>query len=475
MKKFAKALLAIAMAAAMVVPAALGASAAELTINPNGGYGNSINTGCGFLDGNLYAVEGLKADSVADLTVTVNGKTAYMCDGYLGMRHGRLHDVVDGDAGKVAGGMQVGIIGADVVSGTNTVVVTDKDGNTLTQTFDATITALGYTYAKVTGDAKAKTMTVEVAFNTDPGFAIGTTFEGKCHDDHGSTGEFKVTAYDADTKVYTITSTDFATKESLLELKVTSDGDYKDAFVCVAINAYNYKTSDGGVIGGNKVTITEITANRGDAANLIDGTENKLEGGVPSESDPITITFKTESAVKIETLVLYTGGDDETWNNRAPGAFKLYGIASDGAEVLIKDVADSGMQNKNFTPYATEIGATVAYDSYKLVITSRIDREVTAWYNDWFQLGELEVYSVAPTVSYEPTYEQKTGAVAYLGIDPNAPVEPDTTPVEPDTTPVEPDTKPAPTGDALTVMIALSAVAMAAIAVVISKKRSSAC
>lgn len=458
MKKFAKVLLALALVAAMVVPTALTAMAAELTINPNGYYGNSANTGCGFLDGNMYITEGLQAESTADLTVTVNGKTAYFNNGYLGQRHCAVHEADYGEDGKVAGGwVQIGVVGADVVPGTNTMVVTDKAGDSVTLNFEATINALGYTYAKVTGDAKAKTMKAEIVFNTDPGFAIGTTFTGRCHDDHGNEGTFTVTAYDEATKMYTIEATNYATTQSLLELKVTSEGAYKDFFVCATVNEYNaYKTSE---ITGTKIAITEATCNRTNkpGSNLIDGTVEKVEGNPPSESDPVVITFKTAEDVKVNTMMLYTAGDDASYNNRAPGAFKLYGVKADGTEELIKDVADSGMQNVNYTPFAVDIDATVAYNSYKMVITSMINGGAGSW---WFQLGELEIYS--DDAAMTDIYEVKTGIVAYNGTAPKAPEQPE----QPTTNEESPKT-----GDVVVVAVAASVVALAGFAFA-SKKRS---
>ena len=437
MKKFAKVLLALMMIAAMVVPTSLVTMAAELSINQNGYYGNYAGTGCGFLDGNMYIAEGLKAANTSELTVTVNGKTAYFNNGYLGEKHCALREADYGNDGKVAGGwLQIGVVGADVVPGVNTMVVTDTEGNTVTLTFEATINALGTSYAKVVGDYKEKTMKAEIVFNTDPGFAIGTTFNGHCHDDHGSEGTFTVTAYDAATKMYTIESTNFVTTQSLLELQVTSEGDYNGYFVSATINEYNAKVADGGVVG-TKVAISEISANRGDANNLIDGTDNKLESGtVPSASNPLVVNFKTAESFKLNTLILYTGNDDADWQNRAPKAFKVYGIAADGTETKLFETADAAMENKNFAPYAYNIDATTAYSSYKLEITDYKGA-------GYFQFGELEIYSDDVTITSDPIYTVKTGIVAYNGTAPVA--APDTNPpaTEPDTTePNPPVTEP---------------------------------
>ena len=468
MKKFTKVLLCAALAASMVVPAAMSVSAAELTLqtdNPMyGGTSAVVNDGHGFIEGDLTFTESLNAEDLSDIKVEVNGKVAYWNNGYMGYRHCQLRDDSNHNLPKAS--LQLGIVGADVVAGENTIKFTVGE-DTYTQTFTSNTNILGTSYAKVTGDAKAKTAKAEIVFNTDPGFEIGTTFEGSCHDDHGSKGTFTVTKYDEVTKMYTIESTNFVTTQSLLELKVTSEGEYKDYWVSATINEYNtYVKSE---ISGTKIAITEATINRDNkpGSNLIDGTSEKVEGGVPTETDPVIITFKTADAVKVNTMILYTGGDDANWNNRAPKAFKLYGVTADGAEELIKDVADSGMQNFNFTPYAIDIDATVAYNSFKMVITSRIDRPQTANQNDWFQLGELEIYS--DDAGMTDIYEVKTGAVAYNGTVPTA-----TQPEQPGTT-EQPEQPESPkTGDVALVAVSVSIVALAGFAVV-SKKRSSAC
>ncbi|MGM9648177.1 MAG: discoidin domain-containing protein [Eubacteriales bacterium] len=475
MKKFTKALLCAAIAATMAVPTALTASAAELTV-VDGSYGNITSTGgCGFLDGNLYVSEGFTADSLNDLTVTVNGKTAYFNNGYLGVKHCGLK--TDYGDGKPANGwLQVGIVGADLVAGENTLVITDKAGNTVTRTITSSTNTLGYTYSEVASDAETKTLKAEIIFNADPGFAIDTTFEGRCHDDHGNTnGTFRVTAYDADTKMYTIEATDYVPGQSLLELKVTSDGAYKDYWISTTINSKNTLNASGltdanttaVTTGATKQTLTNLASTfasdkLGSLTNGVGDGTGKWEGGFPGEG--ITLTFETESAVKASYLVLYTGNDDKDWNNRAPGAFKLYGSTNGTDYVEIKNVAASGMKgNANYAPTAFKLPATTEYKYYKLVITSTLGA-------GYFQMGELELYTgdvTLPDALPVDGYSVVAAGVAYNGTHPQA-EQPD----QPDQ-PTDSE-KPAPTGDALTVLIAVSAIAMVATAVVVSKKRNAA-
>ncbi|MBQ8381845.1 MAG: hypothetical protein IJX47_01425 [Clostridia bacterium] len=476
MKKFTKVLLCAALAASMAVPTALTASAAELTV-VDGSYGNITSTGgCGFLDGNLYVSEGFTADSLADITVTVNGKTAYFNNGYLGIKHCGLGTDY-GDNKPANGWLQVGIVGADLVAGENTLVVTDKAGNTVTRTITSSTNALGTSYAKVTADAETKTVKAEIVFNTDPGFAVGTTLKGKCHDDHGNEATFTVTAYDEATKLYTIVAENYVPNQSLLELQVTSDGTYKDYFVTATINSKNTALAQGMtdadtsavIAGATKQTLSDLssTFDTGRLDNLTNGVapdSGKWEGGFPGE---ITVTFKTASAVDATYLVLYTGNDDDPWNNRAPGSFVLYG-SNDGSDwKVIKNVEASGMKgNQNYAPTAYALTDTTAYSQYKLVITSTLGAT-------YFQMGELELYTGDVTlVDGAPAegYSVVAAGVAYNGTEPVAPEQPDPTP-----TPTPDPVKPAPTGDAITVLIAVSAVAMAAIAIVVSKKRSAAC
>lgn len=479
MKKFTKVLLSAALAASMVVPAALTASAAELTLG-NGYYGNSAGTGCGFLDGNMYITEGLKGESTADLTVKVNGNTAYFNNGYLGEKHCALHEADYGEDGKVAGGwLQIGVVGADVVPGKNTMVVTDKEGNTVALEFEATINALGTSYAKVTGDAKAKTAKAEIVFNTDPGFAIGTTFEGRCHDDHNSTGTFTVTAYDEATKMYTIESTNFVTSQSLLELKVTSEGEYKDYFVSATINAMNNRSTfvsdDAPIVDAStKVTLSNATAtvngsgaSFGTASHLVDSQTGdatagaKLEGGWPGA---MTITFEAADGAKPSYLVFYTD-DDNPYGNRAPKEIKLSGSNDNSTWTELVSTADAGIENQANSAFAVKVMADAEYKYFKLEVNSNKG-------DGYFQIEELIMLEGSEVEHNRYKVEDLEGIVEYNGTEPKAPDQGG----DEDGTPDQPNTNDSPaTGDAITVMIVISAVAMVAIAVVATKKRSSAC
>ena len=416
MKKFFKALLALSLVAAMVVPTALFSSAKELTVKG----GASAGTGCGFLDGNMDVTESFDAANTSELTATVNGKTAYFNNGYLGQKHCNLGK--NGD-GVEKGWVQIGIVGADVKPGTNTVTVADKSGNTATFTFESTINALGTSYAKVVGDAENKTMKAEIIFNNDPGFAVGTTFEGRCHDDHGNTATFTVTAYNPSNKMYTIEAQNYITTQSLLELKVTSEGDYKGFWVTATVNAYKVSNSSGlsdtdtnAVINGaTKQTLSDLTADHGDASKLNNGIGDgtgKWEFGI--NNLPASVTFKTATAVDATYLVLYTGNDDSGYWNRAAGAFVLYGSNDNGATwTVIKNVQSSGMKsNQNYAPTAFALTDTTAYNMYKLEVKSTLGAT-------YFQMGELELYTGDVTITDgipADGYTWKNGAVAYNGI-----------------------------------------------------------
>lgn len=475
MKKFTKVLLCAALAVSMAVPTALTVSAAELS-NLGDDYkfakdDNRCNDG--FLDGNLFLSASLQAESLSEVGVKVNGKTAYWNIGYMGVKHCNLGDVnYVNENGEVTStvprsNLQIGIIGADLTVGENELVLIDKNGDTYTETFTSKVNALGTSYAKVTADAETKTVTAEIAFNADPGFAVGTTFEGRCHDDHNNGATFTVTAVDAKTKLYTIKAENYVPNQSLLELKVTSEGTYKDYWVTATINSKNTAIAQGMtdadtaavVAGATKQTLSDVTTTLGDANALTNGVGDgtgKMEGGFPGE---ITVTFKTASEVDATYLVLYTGNDDASYNDRAPGSFVLYG-SNDGNEwTVIKNVETSGMKGAaNYAPTAFALTDTTAYSQYKLVITSTLGA-------GHFQMGELELFTGDVTLTDgipAEGYAPVAAGVAYNGTAPKAPVT------------NEPITSPQ-TGDALTVMIAISAVAMAAIVVVVSKKRNAAC
>jgi len=389
MKTFTKVLLIVVLLAVIVIPASLLSSATEMTV-----YSSNCGTGCGFIDGNLKCNESF-VGSVTELTVTVNGKPAYICNGYLGVQHNGIRNADD----KTSNHFQLGIVGADVVKGDNVLVVTDKGGNTVTHTFTSDTRILGISYSKVTADEEKRTVTAEIVFTDDPGFAIGTTFEGKCHDDHSNSTTFKVTDYHRGTKVYTIVGEGYTTEKSLLEFKVTSSGDYKDAWFAAAIN---YKltvpraalsSNDTNMVISNttKLSLSDVTGTPGDASKLTNGVESdsgKFECNISKL--PATITFKTAEAVDASYLVLYTGNDDESYGGRAPGAFTLYGSNDNGVTwTVIKDVKASGIPTggvKNYAPYAFALTDTAKYNTYKLEI---IDTTGAGH----FQMGELELYT----------------------------------------------------------------------------------
>ncbi len=468
MKKSLRKILAIALVCMMVVPCAISAFAADgqLQLNDKNWYGNSVKGGDGFVEGNLTFTETI-ADDLSDVTVEINGYPAYWNVGYLGNRHCQLRNAPGDDPLKSS--LEVGLVGVKLNEGEqNTFKLTAKNGKVYETTFTSSCKAIPVSYAKVVCDRQAKNAKIEVAFAEDPGFKVGDTFEGRTHDEHnaGSVNAttFKVTAYDTATKVYTLESQgEYTTTHSLFEIKCTTEGANKDVWFSVTIN-----TMAGTFIGDKKVTekatkidLTEVKANRADdkAANLKDGTDEKYETGeAPKADNPIEITFKTATAVKPDYFVMYTGNDDATWNNRAPNAFKLYGVKEDETEVLILDKAESGLQNVNFTPFAYEIDPAEAYSTFKLVITSQINGA-----QGHFQLGEIELYTGNVTVSENDRYATVQGPSASIGTEPKAPAGGDKTE----------DNKP--TGDATLAFVLVSFAALIATAAVVAKKRRTVC
>ena len=497
MKKFTKVLLALTLIAAMVVPSAMGVFAAEKEATGTIGDGH----GCGFIDSNLTVTSPWVADSIADLEVTVNGKPAYWNLGYLGQKHCGL----GGDKLWT----QIGIVGADLVTGdkANTVVIADNSGSTYTQTFTSNVNALGTSYAKVFADAAAKTVVAEIVFNTDPGLAVGTTFEGKCHDDHGNKGTFTVTAYDKDTKVYTISAENYVPKQSLLELKVTSEGTYKDYFVSATINAMDSKATfigDSAIVDAStKVALSNPTVTVDTNGNtfsvpsrLFDAQNNgvggqKIEGNWPGA---MTITFEAAEGAKPSYIVFYTD-DDGNYSNRAPKTVTISASKDNATWTVLKDNVAAGIENYNESAFALELMATEEYKYFKVQITEKLGDQ-----GGYFQLEEimlLEGDKVEGTSREK--IEDLVGPVAYNGTAPVCPHTETELKNAKDATETEKgytgdkvckacgetvekgkdipatgnqggEVKPAPTGDTVVALVVLSVVSLLG-AAVISKKR----
>jgi hypothetical protein len=390
-----------------------------------GQFSGVSSDGCGFIDANLYFTKSLDVETLSDVKIEVNGKAAYWNNGYLGYRHCALNKANDLEKSWI----QVGIVGAELTADENNVLKLTAGGDTYTQTFTSVIAAKSYSYSQVVADKTTKTVTATIIYNSNPGYKVGDELTGKCHDDHSNTATFKVTAVDGNT--VTLTATDYVPSTSLLELK-----DANGVFTTATINTAYVTASDAQALsdddtqavinGATKQTLKDVTSTKtesgdsfSDASKLTNGVADgsgKLEGGFPSGG--ITITFSTESAVSATYLVLYTGNDDASFNDRAPQSFTLYGSTDGTNYTAIKTVATSGMQNKNYNPSAFALLNAGSYQYYKLVITSTMGAS-------YFQMGELELYTgsvtLTGTVPKEGTYVGTIQAgVAYNGTAPAA-------------------------------------------------------
>lgn len=469
MKKFLSTLMAITMISGAMALSAVSVSAAELQLHENAQYGQfqSVGGECGFIDANLYFTTSLNVDSLSDVKIEVNGKTAYWNIGYLGVRHCNLNNANDIEKSW----LQLGIVGADLHVGDDNILKLTAGADTYTQTFPSTIAAKSYSYSQVTMDKATKTVTVVILYNDNPGYKVGDTFSARCHDDHDNTTTFKVTAVDG--KKVTLTAENYITRQSLLELK-----DANGVYTAVTINTVSYQTSDGTnaltseqtetVLGATKLTLTDpavgggfSTGNVGNAFDGNTGTAGEKSGTKVEGSFVSGMTISWKASAKADYYVLYTGNDSKDWP-RWPTAWTLYGSKNGTDYIVIDTVINSGMEPVNATPYAFKIDKPDNYTSYKIEITDG------SFQNNWFQLNEIEMYASDANIS-EPVVKVVTktdGEGAYQGTKPADPVTPPPSSSQGGTD--TPD--PTPTGD---IALALSAVALVAVAgvVVVTKKR----
>ena len=351
--------------------------------------------GCGFIDSNLRFDKSWVAGQLDDIKVIVNGNQAYWNNGSQGYKHCGLY----GNGNTANGHLHLGIVGADLVRGVNTMILTDGQ-KIYTHYFNSDKNALGVSYSKVVYDEAAGTVVAKVAFNNDPGFAIGTTFEGRVHDEHFNLNTYKVTAYDADTGIYTIETEGFTTGYTIIELRVTSECDYKDYWVTLTVNEERNDmgaepTLDAvmGINGLTQVKLISATAtangsNFGNASNLINGQDNnfttggKLEGGWPGT---VTITVEAETSVAPSYIVFYTD-DDGQWQNRAPKFVRFYGSNDNSNWTFIRSVTDTGIQNVNNSGFPVELDADTEYKYFRLEVLSYKG-------GGYFQIKELVLYT----------------------------------------------------------------------------------
>ncbi len=355
-------------------------------LTASGRIGNQSNA-CGFIDSNVTFDQTISVSSLSDIKILVNGKSAWWNIGYLGEKHCGIKDEHK---------IQIGIVGAEINPGWNSVTLIMGDtGDVYSQSFNSTFTSRGVTYSKVEADKTTDTVTAVIIYNTAPGYKVGDTLTGKCHDDHDNTATFKVTAVDGN-KV-TMVAENYVPNQSLLELQ-----DKDKVYTTVTINTTSISASDPQALSdantnvvinsGSKQILTGISSVKnsdgsvfGTVANLFDGkTSPKLEGGWPSGG--ITVTFKAESAIKATYLVLYTH-DDGRYGNRAPQEFILSGSADGTTYTEIKHVYTSGIQNASDKAFSFALNGDTAYEYYKLEVLSNLGN------GGHFQIGELELYT----------------------------------------------------------------------------------
>ena len=195
--------------------------------------------------------------------------------------------------------------------------------------------------------------------------------------------------------------------------------------------------------------------------NLFDADAgNKYEGWHVLGSGSMFIDFQLTTATKITHYALGTGNDDASFSDRQPAEWKFYGSVDGVTWTLLSHVKKGdNLPNVNNKLIAFEAKDTgVAYKYARLEVLSFISeegREVPPagerLQGVYVQIGQLKVYTC------EHTVENDTCTNCGKEF---APVVPPVT------------DKPVQTGDTLTVMIALSVIALAAVAIVVSKKRS---
>lgn len=482
MKKALSVILTTALAVGALAAGAVGSSAAQLSAT--GAVGDQNNS-CGFIDSNLRFAESLKVDRLEDIAIEVNGKPAYWNVGYLGEAHCKLAN--NGETEKAW--CQIGIVGAAVTQGENTLKLTMGDsGDTYTQTFKAGFTSKGVAYSKVEIDTTAKTAEAVIVYDEPHGYKVGDEFSGRCHDDHNNTTTFKVTQVDGNR--ITLKAENYLTTKSLLEL-TDADG----VFTTVTINTAKVSVSQPQALSDEN---TQKVLSQGKKQTLINGSTNgfgehdsgwdqlvngvgdntgKLEGSFPGS---ITLTFETESAVNASYLVIYTGNDDERQSGRAPGAFVLSGSTDGKSYTPIKNVATSGMvtgtEGTNYKPFAFALKDAPAYRYYKLEILSTNGA-------GYFQIGELELYTgnvslVGDIPSEEATVQvQQTEGFEYNGDASKAPT-PETPPTQGGQSPdPDPDPDPDPenppkTGSSVPLLCLIALIASSGASLIARKRRT---
>ncbi len=478
MKRSFKTILAMLLACIMIVPCALSAFAADdPALAPTS---ENVKADHGFVEGDVHFNKTI-AEKLEDIKVEVNGKPAYWNIGYLGYAHCQLRD----NNNITKSSLQLGIVGADLTKDDqNKLKLTMPNGEVYEKTFTSQYAAWGTKYAKVTADTKAKTVTAEIIFNTDPKLAKGTTVVGETHDeckkgrsDRDNQGQFVVDdikTTDAGDKLYIFKAENYVTTYSLLEFTYTDANDNATCFSATINSSTVFAPKN-----GTKVTLSDaevVTTGTTDKFDkdkdrkvLFDGDlSKKIEGNFPEAG--VTITFKADTAAGAPKYIAFGTHDDKDYPGRAPKAFTVYG--SDSATekgVKVFETTDAKISAVSEMYFIFNLNATKAYAYYTIEITANKGN------GGYFQISEIAMFTG------DVTYDALADGVEYNGT--AYTITPPTTGGEGTGTGGEGTGTggegtgtggqgPAETGDASLAIIVLALVSTLGLAVVATKRRA---
>lgn len=112
-----------------------------------------------------------------------------------------------------------------------------------------------------------------------------------------------------------------------------------------------------------------------------DDTSTKMFTG---ESLPRALVWEMNRDVTLYSYSLTTANDNAEYENRLPKSWMLYGSADGNNWDVIDSVANSGMQNVNYTTYTYTVDKVGTYKYFKLYVVSGAGSS--------FQLSEIDLY-----------------------------------------------------------------------------------
>jgi len=121
---------------------------------------------------------------------------------------------------------------------------------------------------------------------------------------------------------------------------------------------------------------------------------------------PVSVVFHSTYPIAVQSYIITTANDNATYSGRNARSWEFYGSNAnycpdyyDASWELIDAVEESGLEDKNFTPYEYFVYSEVPYKYFKWTITDRQESQGWGGWNRYIQMSEFDIKTTTTETS----------------------------------------------------------------------------